>query len=94
MLVKCENTIYLYLVLRPENTWRLGSMFRSITNKMQRYTVYLCELLYMFRVDPPPIIKSTKLYLHHLVFVKPLLLPAAIVESLRLQSQLFHNSSS
>ena len=32
----------------------------------------------MFRVYPPPIIRSTKLYLQHLVFVKPLLLPAAI----------------
>ena len=28
----------------------------------------------MFRVDPPPIIRSIKLYLQHLVFVKPLLL--------------------
>ena len=34
----------------------------------------------MFRLDPSPIIRSTKLYLQHLVFVKPLLLPADIVE--------------
>jgi len=40
----------------------------------------------MFRVDPSPIIKSTKLYLQHVVFVKPLLLPAAIVEELSLNS--------
>ena len=53
-------------------------VFQSMTNKMQRYTVfYFCKLLYMFRVDPPPIIRSTTLYLQHLVFVKPLLLPAA-----------------
>lgn len=26
ILVKCEHTIYLHLVLRPENTWSLGSM--------------------------------------------------------------------
>jgi len=40
-------------------------------NKKQRYTVfYFCKLCYMFRVDPPPIIRSTMLYLQHLVFVK------------------------
>jgi len=49
---------------------------------MQRYTVYfIWKLLYMFRVVPPPIIRSvTQLYLQHLVFVTPLLLSAAIVE--------------
>jgi hypothetical protein len=58
-------------------------VFQSMANKMQRYTVfYFCKLLYMFRVDPPPIIRSTKLYLQHLVFVKPLLLPAAIAEQI------------
>ena len=36
--------------------------------------IYFCKLLYMFRVIYPPIIRSTKLYLQHLVFVKPLLL--------------------
>ena len=31
------------------------AIFQSMTNKMQRYTVYyFCKLLYMFRVDPPP----------------------------------------
>ena len=44
--------------------------------------VYFCILLYMFRVVSPPIIRSTKLYLQHLVFFRPLLLPAAIVEEL------------
>jgi len=57
-----------------------------MTNKMQGYTVfYFCKLLYMFRVDPPPIIRSITLYLQHLVIVKPLLLPAAIVKELRLR---------
>ena len=37
---------------------------------------------------PPPIIRNTKVYLQHLVFVKPLLLPAAIVEELELRSKL------
>ena len=39
----------------------------------------------MFRVVSPPIIRSTQLYLQYLVLVKPLLLPAAIVEELELQ---------
>ena len=42
----------------------------------------------MFRVVPPHIIRSTKLYLQHLVLVKPLLLPAAIVEELGFQLEL------
>jgi len=46
-------------------------LFQSMTNEMQCYTVfYFCKLLYMFRVDPPSIIRSTTLYLQHLVFVK------------------------
>ena len=44
--------------------------------------LYFYKLLYMFRVDPPSIIRSITLYLHHLLSVKPLLLPAAIVEEL------------
>ena len=33
--------------------------FKYMSNKMQRYTVYfICKLLYMFRVVPPPIIRS------------------------------------
>ena len=47
---------------------------------MQHYTVYFCKLLFMFQVDPPPIITSITLYLQRLVLVKPLQLPAAIVE--------------
>jgi len=38
----------------------------------------------MFQVVPPPIIRSSKNYLQHLVFVTLLLLPAAIVEELEL----------
>ena len=55
-----------------------------MSNKMQRYTgFYSCKLLYMFRADSPLIIRSITQYLQHLVFVKPLLLPAAIVEELK-----------
>ena len=54
---------------------------------MQRYTVYfIWKLLYMFRMVPPPIIRSANNYLQHLVFVTPLLLPAATVEELELRS--------
>jgi hypothetical protein len=36
-------------------------LFYCISNKMQRYTVYfIWKLLYMFRVVPPPIIRSAK----------------------------------
>ena len=65
------------------------NVFQSMTNKMQCYTVfYFCKLFYTFWVDLPPIIRSITLYLQHLVFVKPLLPPAAIVE----EFQLFHDS--
>ena len=65
-----------------------GSVHRKCIPKYDQqdatlHSFYFCKLLYMFRVDPPPIIRSTKLHLQHLVFVKPLLLPAAIVEELR-----------
>jgi len=34
-------------------------IFQYISNKMQRYTVYyIWKLLHMFRVVPPPIIRS------------------------------------
>ena len=47
----------------------------------------------MFRVDTTLIIRSTKLYLQHLVFAKPLLLSAAVVEDFRLQFERFHGNS-
>ena len=68
------------------------NVFQSMINKMQRYTdFYFSKLLDMFRVDPPPIIRSKILYLQHLVFVKPLLLPAAITEEAK-ESRLFRDS--
>ena len=65
-----------------------GSVHRKCIPKYDQqdatlYSFYFCKLLYMFRVDPPPIIRIT-LYLQHLVFVRPLLLPVAIVEELNL----------
>ena len=47
---------------------------------MQHYTVYfIWKLLYMFQVVPPTHHQEhIQLYLQHLIFVTPLLLPAAI----------------
>ena len=62
------------------HTWKKRAcciLFSSISNKMQCYTIYFCEMFYMFQAVPPPIIKSSKLYTEHRV--KPLLLPATTV---------------
>ena len=57
------------------------SIFQYISNKMQRYTVYL------YLETAPHVSGGTSTHnqehnLQHLVFVTPLLLPAAIVEEL------------
>jgi hypothetical protein len=54
---------------------------------MQRYTVYLYleTALHVSSGTSTHHQKRTQLYLQHLVFVTPLLLPAAIVEELELQ---------
>ena len=60
------------------------SIFQNVSNKKQRYTVYL----YLETALHVPGGTSTQpqeriqLYLQHLVFVTPLLLSAAIVEEL------------
>jgi len=60
---------------------------------MQLHTVYfICKLLYMFRVVSPPIIRSTNNVSTAPGTSQPLLLPAAFVEGLRLESQLLHDS--
>ena len=62
----------------------IASIFQYISNKMQRYTVYL----YLEAAVHVSICTSThhqeciQLYLQHLVFVTPLLLSAARVEEL------------
>jgi hypothetical protein len=58
--------------------------YACISNKMQRYTVYLC-LETVLRVSGGTSIyhqERIQLYLQHLVFVTPLLLSVAIVEEL------------
>jgi hypothetical protein len=60
------------------------SIFQYISNKMQRYTVYL-YLETALHVSGGSSIhhqERIQLYLQHLVFVTPLLLSAAIVEVL------------
>jgi len=63
------------------------NVFQRITNKMNvTQFIYFCNLLYMFWVVPPTIIRSTKLYLQHLVLVKPFLLSVATVEQLKVST--------
>ena len=45
----------------------IANVFPSINNKMQHYTIYFCETLYMFQAVPPPIVGSSKLYIQHRV---------------------------
>jgi hypothetical protein len=46
----------------------------------------------VFQAVPPPIIKSSKLYIQDLVFVKPLLLSFAVVEVLELEPPIIRSS--
>jgi hypothetical protein len=70
------------------------SIFYYISNKMQRYTVYLYleTALHVSSGTSTHHQQRIQLHLQHLVFVRPLLLPTAIVEELELQFQLFHDS--
>ena len=62
------------------------SIFRHISNNMQRYTVYLYleTPLHVSGGTSTHHQERIQLYLQHLVFVTSLLLPAAIVEELEL----------
>jgi hypothetical protein len=59
-------------------------IFKCISNKMQRYTVYLYleTALHVSGGTSTHHQERTQLYLQHLVFVTPLLLSTAIVEEL------------
>ena len=64
-------------------------IFQCISKNMQHYIVYL-YLETAVHVSGGTSIhhqEHTQLYLRHLVLVKPLLLPAAIVEQLELASK-------
>jgi hypothetical protein len=58
--------------------------YNRISNKMQRYTIYLYmeTALHVSGGTSTHHQERIQLYLQHLVFVTPLLLPAAIVEEL------------
>jgi hypothetical protein len=60
------------------------SIFQYISNKLQRYTVYLYleTALHVLGGTSTHHQERIQLYLQHLVFVTPLLLSAAIVEEL------------
>jgi hypothetical protein len=60
------------------------SIFQYISNKMQRYTVYLYlkTALHVSGSTSTHHQERIQLYVQHLVFVTPLLLSAAIVEEL------------
>jgi hypothetical protein len=60
------------------------SIFQYISNKMQRYTAYLYleTALHVSGGTSTNHQERIQLYLQHLVFVTPLLLPVAIVEEL------------
>jgi hypothetical protein len=62
-----------------------------MSNKMQRNTVYLYleTALHVSSGRTTHHQERIQLYLQHLVFVTPLLLPAAIVEKMELQSSIF-----
>jgi len=64
------------------------SIFQYISKKMQRYTVYLYleTALHVSGSTPTHHHERKQLYLQHLVFVIPLLLPAAILEELEPRS--------
>jgi hypothetical protein len=60
------------------------SIFQYISNKIQRYTLYLCleTVLHVSGGTSSHHQERKQLYLQHLVFVTPLLLSAAIEEEL------------
>jgi hypothetical protein len=70
------------------------SIFQYMSNKMQRYTVYLYleTALHVSGGTSTHHQERIQLYLQHLVFVTPLLLPAPLVEELELQETAVHVS--
>jgi len=85
------NPICHLLVLLGDLTFMgpcIVSTFQYISNKMQRYTVYLYleTALHVSGGASTHHQERIQLYLQHLVFVTPLLLSGAIVEELQPQN--------
>ena len=84
-----QNTLQVIYIINPypanvENILSFLIVFQYISNKMQRYTVYLHleTALHVSGGTSTHHQERMQLYLQHLVFVTPLLLSAAIVEEL------------
>jgi hypothetical protein len=79
------NPICHLLILLGDLTF-MGKFIVSVSNKMQRYTVYLYleTTLHVSGGISTHHQERIQLYLQHLVFFKPLLLSAAFVEELGL----------
>jgi hypothetical protein len=77
------NSICHLLILLGDLTF-MGNYIVSISNKMQRYTVYLYleTALHVSGGTSTHHQERIQIYLQHLVFVTPLLLSDAIVEEL------------
>ena len=77
---------YIGIIEHSPEVWSVTPVTPFISNKMQRYTVYLCleTAIHVSVGISTHHQEHTQLYVQHLVLVKPLLLPAAIVEELEL----------
>jgi len=64
-------------------TVRVHSLKYNQQDATFSWSIYFYKLLYMFQAVPPPIIRSTKLHTASGI-VKPILLPAAIVDEMEL----------
>jgi hypothetical protein len=86
--LKAELNSICHLLILLGDLTLMGKCFvnisQYISNKLQRYTVYLCleTALHVSAGTSTHHQERIQLYLQNLVFVTPLLLPAAIVEEL------------
>jgi len=75
-------------ILKTYNIRKLTKIFLKYNQQdaMLFLSIYFYKLLYMFQAVPPPIIRSTKLYIQRQVLSKTILLPAAILDEVELRS--------
>jgi hypothetical protein len=75
----CSDFSSIFSILIPQVRGNISLTFTGpcIANVFPKYnrqdatlqSIYFCKLLYMFQAVPPPIIRSSKLYIQHLVFL-------------------------
>jgi hypothetical protein len=82
--LNAELNLICHLLILLGDLTCMGPCIVSISNKMQRHTVYLYleTALHVSNVTSTHHQECIQLYLQHLLFVTPLLLSAAIVEEL------------